>query len=392
MRDAQFKESVQAIRTFHEKRIAHSKLKDAYDSLCWVVNQEPENVEELYLLVGPSGCGKSTLMKRLESDILKQYSTEMEENPGLIPVIYVQLTAPQDGNFNWKDFFSRLLERFNDVLIRKKVILHPEAFLDGEIIVTIRGLVREELRRAVRNAFIHRRTKFLLLDEAGHLLLTKSSIPARVQFELIKSVAQELHIPIILAGDYALLPILDLNGQLTRRTEVIHFPRYQVDELSNPESPHGMSYRNSVFSLLEAMPVAKEDGLIEHIDYFYQFSIGNIGLLKKWLKRAMWKTLMSENRILTREILHSTRWSNKSLKLMINEAKLGESQLKDIGDDEIARELGLELTPSIDVISGNFRFDSDDIGGKAKKSRRGQKRPGTRSPSRDPVGGIPNAA
>lgn len=331
-------------------------------------------------------------MKKLESDILTRYADEMEGNPGLIPVIYVQLTAPQDGNFNWKDFFSRLLEKFNDVLIRKKIILHPEAFLDGEIIVTIRGLVREELRRAVRNAFTHRETKFLLLDEAGHLLLTKSSIPARVQFELIKSVAQELHIPIILAGDYALLRILELNGQLTRRTEVIHFSRYQVDELSNPESRHGISFRNSVFSLLEAMPVAKEDGLIEHMDYFYQFSIGNIGLLKKWLKRAMWKTLMSENRTLTREILHSTRWSNKSLKLMINEAKLGESQLKDIGDDEIARELGLELTPSIDVITDNFRFDSDGIGAKAKKSRRGQKRPGARSPSRDPVGGIPNAA
>ena len=176
-------------REFHAKRVAHLKLKEVFDRLSWIVEQEPENVEDIVLLVGPSGCGKSTLMKRLEADIHSKYLADMESDPGFVPVIYSRLTAPQDGNFNWKDFFSRLLEAFNDILIRKKVILHPEAMLDGEIIVSIRALVREELRRAVRNAFAFRRTKFLLLDEAGHLLLTKSSLPARVQFELIKSVA-----------------------------------------------------------------------------------------------------------------------------------------------------------------------------------------------------------
>lgn len=246
MRNPKFRAAITQIRAYHQKTFAHSKLTEAFRELSWIIAQEPENIEELHVLVGPSGCGKSTLMKRLEADILKNHISQMRKNPGLVPVIYVQLTAPQDGNFNWKDFFSRLLEKFNDVLIRKKVILRPEATLDGEVITAIRMLVREELRRAVRNAFEMRKTKFLLLDEAGHLLLTKSSIPARVQFELIKSVAQELHIPIILAGDYSLLGILELNGQLTRRTEVIHFSRFQVDEMSE-NSVHGRSFRNCVY-------------------------------------------------------------------------------------------------------------------------------------------------
>jgi predicted AAA+ superfamily ATPase len=383
---------VAIIRKYHSKQVAHLKLKEAYDSLVWVINQEPENVEELYLLVGPSGCGKSTLLRRLEADIFNRYKVEMDKDPGMIPVIYVQLASPQDGNFNWKDFFSRLLEKFNDVLIKRKVILHPEALLNGEIISTIRFLVREELRRAVRNAFVHRNTKYLLLDEAGHMLITKTSIPARVQFEIIKSIAQELHIPIILAGDYTLLRILELNGQLTRRTEVIHFSSYSTREFSDPKNPYGMAFINCVFSLLEGMPIQKEDDLIEHIDYFFQNSLGTIGLLKKWFKRALWKALMSEQRILTREILESTRWSNKSLKLMITETKKGEAQLEDIADDEIARELGLKITPSLDVITKNFHSADDQEGTAAKKSNRGQKRPGTRGPSRDPVGGVPHAA
>lgn len=391
MRNPKFRAAITQIRAYHQKTFAHSKLTEAFRELSWIIAQEPENIEELHVLVGPSGCGKSTLMKRLEADILKNHYSQMRKNPGLVPVIYVQLTAPQDGNFNWKDFFSRLLEKFNDVLIRKKVILRPEATLDGEVITAIRMLVREELRRAVRNAFAMRKTKFLLLDEAGHLLLTKSSIPARVQFELIKSVAQELHIPIILAGDYSLLGILELNGQLTRRTEVIHFSRFQVDEMSE-NSVHGRSFRNCVYSLLEAMPLPKEDGLIEHMDYFYQFSIGNIGLLKKWFKRALWKAFMSDEQIVTRKILHSSRWSNKSLKKMLSEAKLGETQLEDIRDEELTRELGLEITPSIDVVTGNFQSGMDFENGNKAKKRKPSTRPGNRGPGRDPVGGIPYAA
>lgn len=383
--------AIAAIRIYAKKRISHLKLSDAYTSLMWIVEQEPENVEELHILVGPSGCGKSTLLKRIEAEILTHYAKEMEEDPGFIPVIYSQVTAPQDGNFNWKDFFSRLLEKFNDVLIRKKVILRPEAILDEETILNIRSLVREELRRAVRNAFESRKTKFLLLDEAGHLLITKSSLPPRVQFELIKSVAQELKIPIILAGDYSLLGILQLNGQLTRRTEVTHFSRYLVSELLDPSNPHCISFRNSVHTLLEAMPISKEDGLINHLDYFYQFSLGNIGLLKKWFNRALWRALMSDEQVLTREILQGSRIPNKLLKLMLEEAKLGEKQLEDIKDDVLTLELGLSVTPSLTVITGNFPT-GDSNSTKGQKSRKGSNRPGKRGPSRDPVGGIPYAA
>lgn len=392
MKDKNTQEPKVLARKFFAKRVAHLRLKESFDRLSWVVEQEPENVEDIVLLVGPSGCGKSTLMKRLEADIQRNYLPDMEADPGFVPVIYSRLTAPQDGNFNWKDFFSRLLEAFNDILIRKKVILHPEAMLDGEIIVSIRALVREELRRAVRNAFAFRRTKYLLLDEAGHLLLTKSSLPARVQFELIKSVAQELHIPIILAGDYSLLRILELNGQLTRRTEVVHFSRYSVEEMSDPKSEAGKSFRDAVFSLLEAMPIEKEEGLVEHMDYFYQFSIGNIGLLKKWLQRALWIALKSEEQVLTREILESTRLKNKALKLLLDEAVLGEATLDDIEDDELTRALGLQNTPSIHVITGNFRFEEGNERPVKEKKRASKKRPGTRKPSRDPVGGIPHAA
>ena len=100
---------------------------------------------------------------------------------------------------------------------------------------------------------------------------------------------------------------------------------------------------------------------------------------------------MSDEQVLTREILQGTRIPNKLLKLMLEEAKLGEKQLEDIKDDVLTLELGLSVTPSLTVITGNFpTVDSNST--KSQKSRKGSNRPGKRGPSRDPVGGIPYAA
>jgi len=384
-----FDEASHRHKIYLKRRINHRILANVYSGLSATMMQQLDHVEELHLLVGPSGCGKSTLLHRLQADVLSQYQAQMLDDPGFIPIIYSRLSAPQGPDFNWKDFFSRLLENFNDVLIRKKVILYPQAKLDGEEITNIRTLVREELRRAVRNAFAERKTKFLLLDEASHLLLTRTSIAPRVQYELIKSIAQELGIPIILAGDYALLGILDLNGQLTRRTSPIHFPRYTAEQVSDPSNPEGISFRNAVYTLLDDMPVDKDQDLLDHIDYFYSYSLGNIGLLKKWLNDALWKSLLSEDCRLTRKIIHDARWSNKALKRMLAESKLGEDQLQDIDDKTISAELGLDVTPSIFDRTGNF--DQKTAGERAKGRRTHATRKGVRGTSRDEVGGISNA-
>ena len=75
---------------------------------------------------------------------------------------------------------------------------------------------------------------------------------------------------------------------------------------------------------------------------------------------------------------------------MLDEIKLGEKQLEDIKDDVLARELGLGITPSLEVITANFPVHS--VGGaQPNKKPRKTSKPGQRSPTRDSVGGIPHA-
>jgi hypothetical protein len=64
--------------------------------------------------------------------MLKNYNEAMQKNPGIIPVVYVEAPAPENGSFNWGDFFKRFLHAahepmighkvrdFNDGLLRKK--------------------------------------------------------------------------------------------------------------------------------------------------------------------------------------------------------------------------------------------------------------------------------
>ncbi len=50
----------------------------------------------------------------------------------------------------------------------------------------------------------------------------------QVQFETLKSLAIETNVTIILIGTYKLLDIRDQSGQLVRRSDMIHLPRYDL--------------------------------------------------------------------------------------------------------------------------------------------------------------------
>jgi len=68
----------------------------------------------------------------------------------------------------------------------------------------------------------------MIIDEAHHMLMVRKNDMASLefQFEAIKSLALETQTTIVLVGTYRLLDIRDLSGQLVRRSEIIHFPRY----------------------------------------------------------------------------------------------------------------------------------------------------------------------
>ena len=130
----------------------------------------------------------------------------------------------------------------------------------------------------------------------------------------------------------------------------------------------------------------KEDGLLNHMDYFLAKSLGCVGLLKPWLQRAVGeRSLKSKDQTLTREILEATAYKNRDLLKIMKEMKVGEQLLKDIDLRDLAVTMGFEATPSLKLRTPPVGENSK--GNATRSSIRKARKVGARNPSRDPVGG-----
>ncbi|CAN7247024.1 ATP-binding protein [Pseudorhodoferax sp. LjRoot39] len=365
------------VSSFRSKLVKHATIEHALTQLIRAVTQpRPESV---IVLTGPSGVGKSTIIGAVEKHLRNVHAQRMADDPGMLPYISLRAPTPLDGHFNWKDAFTRALHIAGEVLIDRKVLPRFEMSLDGRKIDSTKGLVREELRRSLESLVRHRKVPVIILDEASALLRLKRGALPFLQFEILKSLAVELRIPIVLVGAYDLLGILEGTGQLLRRSLVVHCPRYQESQTLGGIDPN---FVDVLHALLAAIDCPQEPGLADHFDFFYMKSLGCVGVLKDWLDRAFVAALAAspEEPLLTREIIEAEALPNRQIKRLAQEAKVGELKMVEVDDADVAKELNLAYTPSMHMPAPEFEIAVRP----PVKKRVG--RAGMRGPSRDQVG------
>ncbi|WP_296001982.1 hypothetical protein [Rugamonas sp.] len=221
----------------------------------------------------------------------------------------------------------------------------------------------------------------MILDEASSLFSASTSNNYLLQFELVKSLVNEIKCRILMCGAYDLLKIEDFNGQLIRRTRIVHFERYHQSELVTGNK-YGNAFKDVVASFFDAMPVPVEKGLVNNYEYFLLMSLGCVGNLKDWLIRAVEAALLMPTQILTKAVLISTQMPKKHLLKMLREIRLGEEKMQDISTSILAEEMGFSSTPTLTSQSKRSSIPKNE----EKKDRPRKTTPGRRNPSRDPVG------
>lgn len=261
-------------------RIKHTRIKQVIDELGCLIY--PGSQDSILMVCGPTGAGKSTLAKHMVAGEIERSAREMETNAGIIPAVYVEARASGEDDFSWRLFYQSILEQLEaDVDMPKYPYgVDPRT---GRMVCSRNPKDRTlaGLRTSVERALLHRKTKFLVIDEAAHIIRQTRRNRLEIQLDTLKSLANQAGVQIVLVGSYDLFQLMSLSGQLARRTHVLHLERYRQDVDSDIKA-----FRACVQKFQDAAPDLWGQNLMPYSDVLHENTLGCVGTLSAVLTRA----------------------------------------------------------------------------------------------------------
>ncbi len=362
------------IDDFQRYRTQHPSLNRVLDSTSQIIGITAE--PRVVLITGPSGVGKTVFARRLRKFLADKFEQKMQADSGLVPVMWANAMSPMGRAFSWKDFYIRLLRVHDNVLLDHKMLVpgQREMFPDDPRHSHLDRSVADALRRQAEECIRRRKTTYLIIDEAQHMLMNMAREMLEFQFEAIKSLSVATNLTIILIGTYPLLQIRDMSGQLVRRSQLVHFPRYDINNQTDKAG-----FKSALLSLQRELPFERPVDLSPYLSLLYSKSVGCVGILKEWLDRSI-SYCHGEHCELTGKVLEATALSNKALLTILEEAMEGEEAMRDLPD----KDLDQVLAKGFD---GKFVRSGLRAAGPTGTRNR-YSRVGTRNPVRDPAGGV----
>lgn len=292
------------------------------------------------LLYGPSGVGKTTLIRQMEqrsrqADEALQFASVGAPPRAAplprVPLLLLEVRPPDGSTFNRSDYYRIALKQLGEQTYeRRMVVTIDEGHVWEREPKKVRGKAAQfndsaELRQVYEAALERRGVRTIILDEAQHLLKLASGIKLVDQLDWLKSMANTTGVLHVLTGTYELLALRNLNGQTARRGLEIHFPRYQFQH-----QPDQVAFQRALLTLLQQilLEVDTEFLVVRHWPYFYERSIGCIGVLKDWLVRAAAATLAENQPKLSFERIQECALPLVQCESMAMEAAAGEQELR----------------------------------------------------------------
>ncbi len=309
---------------FRAYTVRHPALNRAVADLVDALD-EPGDAD-LVLVYGPPGAGKTTLLEVVMHLVIKEALPALRDDPGRVPIVGFQAVAKgARQSFNWSDYWRRALLAINDPLVTdKRLPRTPLRLAQGTLPagVPTKMEASSALLLGWEGALRERRPQAVLIDEAQDMFAGLSFGSLQKQLNCLKGQADRTGVLHILSGTYDLLVATELSAQLTRRSIVIHFPRYLLE---NPRDVS--SFRKVVAQFQRHLPLPKEPDLAGQWEFLYERSIGCVGVLKQWLTRALALALRQKAPTLDFMHLDKAAFSRPAILQMLTDARGAEADL-----------------------------------------------------------------
>jgi AAA domain len=208
-----------------------------------------------------------------------------------IPVLRIEADPPDKSAFNRGYFYRTVLTLLGEQTYPQQMHVDIQAEVAPPKRRRKSRAATEsndvpELREGAQAALYRHGVRVIFLDEAHHLLMGPDGTQGSTlqeQLEWLKSLSKT-GILYVLVGTYDLFNFGKLNGQIGRRCLPVHFPRYQLEREADC-----VAFQAALLELLRRVPLAcaAERWVTDHWLYFYECSVGCIGILKDWLLRAV---------------------------------------------------------------------------------------------------------
>lgn len=326
----------------HTLDIAHPRYERAENQLFTQLSMGAPG--SVVLLIGPTRVGKSRLLK----DVAGQLVTDAIENDDK-PIVTVEAATTLEGRFSMKHFTIRALEE----------LAHP--------LVDAHGLnfrMREsetQLRIKVEKAIRFRKTRYLFVDEAHHMLRTTRARVATDALDSLKCLANATGVVLLLAGGYELFTAGLASAHLNGRMRVIEFGRYRNEGQDERE------FLGIMRGLDAHLPWRNGQSLLEHASFIQLGTLGCLGLLLQWINAALCEMDACGQQRLDLAHFEETRFEEQ-IRVIAQEIEAGEHTMK-----RLRRTQAKAISTPTPARSKS-------------KSKSARRRPFQRKPKRDKVG------
>lgn len=272
---------------------------------------------EVVCITGPSRAGKTRLIRELVRLLVGE---DRFEQTGLLPAVVIEaVNDDNDGGFSTKSFTERMLDAIRHPLL--SMVGHTGIELD--FAVPKMDLKTEvSMRKALEKGMRARKVRYLFIDEAQHArYVSRDAMGAFAVMDSWKCLAQVTGIVLVVVGAYPILEIVGNSPHLIGRKHQVHLPRYQYTGDDLREFAIIIREYEKRLHICESMK-----GLLSHLEFLYQGSVGCIGLLRGWLLRAA-ALAQVKGVPIDRKLLTATRMSDDDLRKTSAEILEGERLL-----------------------------------------------------------------